>query len=83
MAGLDPKVADELLDKLSSDNAFRELFEDDPVAALASLGVHDWDSTDKLHVTRLADKQVIADARDQLRAALLAGLGNIPHKLES
>ena len=33
---LDPKVADKLLDKLSTDNDFRRLFKSDPAAALWS-----------------------------------------------
>ena len=37
-APLDPKVADRLLDLLSTDNAFRRLFKKDPQAALAQAG---------------------------------------------
>ena len=37
-APLDPKVADKLLDLLSTDNAFRRLFKKDPQAALAKVG---------------------------------------------
>lgn len=37
-APLDPKVADRLLDLLSTDNAFRRLFKKDPQAALAQVG---------------------------------------------
>ena len=37
-APLDPKVADKLLDKLSTDNEFRRLFKKDPAAALAKVG---------------------------------------------
>ena len=35
---LDPRVADKLLDLLSTDNEFRRLFKKDPVAALAKVG---------------------------------------------
>lgn len=35
---LDPKIADQLLDKLSNDNTFRRQFKKDPAAALATLG---------------------------------------------
>lgn len=35
---LDPKVADKLLDLLSTDNEFRRLFKKDPLAALAKVG---------------------------------------------
>lgn len=37
-APLDPKVADKLLDLLSTDNEFRRLFKKDPQAALAKAG---------------------------------------------
>lgn len=37
-APLDPKVADKLLDLLSTDNEFRRLFKKDPQAALAKVG---------------------------------------------
>jgi putative modified peptide len=36
--GLDPKVADKLLDKLGTDNDFRRLFKKDPAAALVKVG---------------------------------------------
>lgn len=37
-APLDPQIADKLLDLLSTDDAFRELFSSDPQAALAQAG---------------------------------------------
>jgi putative modified peptide len=37
-AALDPKVADRLLDLLSTDNEFRRLFKKDPQAALVTAG---------------------------------------------
>lgn len=37
-APLDPKVADKLLDLLSTDNEFRRLFKKDPEAALSQVG---------------------------------------------
>ena len=37
--GLDPVLADILLEKLSTDDAFRERFQENPGNALASLGV--------------------------------------------
>jgi len=37
-APLDPKVADKLLDLLSTDNEFRRLFKKDPEAALLKVG---------------------------------------------
>ena len=41
MKGLDPKVADRLLDLLSTDDAFRELFQKNPAAALRQVGPRD------------------------------------------
>ena len=37
-APLDPKVADKLLDLLSTDNEFRRLFKKDPLSALIKVG---------------------------------------------
>lgn len=37
-APLDPKIADKLLDLLSTDNEFRRLFKKDPYAALTKVG---------------------------------------------
>lgn len=49
-APLDPKVADKLLDLLSTDNEFRRLFKKDPLAALAKVGHKP--SKDELAATR-------------------------------
>lgn len=79
---LDPKLADRLLDLLSSDNAFRRQFKKDPQAALASLGA----TTTKAcaSVKAIAPKQEIAASREQLRSHLLeAGAFNTPHCFEA
>src|SRR5690606_31268029 len=67
-----PAVIDELLDRLSSDDAFRALFASDPRAALATIG-YAADAADPLlcaQTTVLASKAEIAAARDALRAHL-------------
>jgi putative modified peptide len=83
MANLDPKVVDTLLDRLSSDDEFRALFEKDAAAALAELGVDSWPRVGELKVSRLADKAVIAESREYLRKVMVENLYNIPHKLEA
>ncbi len=83
MAGLAPSVADVLLDKLSTDDEFRDLFESDPGAALSELGHTPGEEVSCLVVEQLADKAVIAQARDEIRSMLLGALTNIPHKLEA
>lgn len=83
---LHKKVVDKLLDKLSSDNAYRELFKRDPKAALVQAG---WEPTTDpadaaeeqtavsaggcLSMTAgadLASMQEISDARDTIAADL-------------
>lgn len=46
-APLDPKLADRLLDLLSSDDAFRQLFQLSPQAALRSIGYEPPSSSDR------------------------------------
>lgn len=82
-AGLDPDVVDVLLEKLSTDDAFRAQFHADPVQALASLGVADaaamlgqtpqpGDNFYCMTTTALASKDEIASARARLQAHLAA-----------
>src|SRR5690606_1881688 len=69
---LDPAVANELLDRLASDDAFRDLFSSDPPAALSSLG-NEVSAEETLSCRRtnvLASKDEIASARDALRTRL-------------
>ena len=70
-APLDPKVADKLLDKLSTDNEFRRLFKKDPAAALAKVG-HVIPAGQALgacsQVTHIAPKSEIVAAREAVRS---------------
>ena len=70
---IDPAVVDELLDRLSSDDGFRDLFATDPRAALAQIG-HVVPADDPLlcaQTTVLASKEEIAAARKALRTHLV------------
>lgn len=79
--------ADALLAKLSSDDAYRELFQRDIAAAFAQLpgqpappeGLTEGCCLQPLD---LASKQQISDARDALRSALTSMVQHIPHLLE-
>jgi putative modified peptide len=72
------RVVDELLDKLSSDDSFREQFAADPRAALASLGDENARSAVPgargawtcLTVSKLASKEQISAGRQELRRQL-------------
>jgi len=99
-APLDPKVADKLLDLLSTDNEFRRLFKKDPQAALAQAGHPEAKAAlaakrkgespasalmtaSCCQVQRIAPKADIQKARDELKAMLLAGLGQTPPMLDA
>ena len=76
-----PEVADKLLDKLSTDQAFRDLFEKNPRAALRAVG-HETPEADRdvkghdpvLCCYNLKDKLASTDSiragRDKMKAAL-------------
>lgn len=77
---LSEQMVDKLLDKLSSDNEFRAVFQKSPRIALAYLG-HDAaayaSDTDKgawacLHCTELASAASIKKSRDALRTQMLS-----------
>lgn len=72
-APLEPKIADKLLDKLSTDNEFRRLFKKDPTAALATLG-HKLAAGQSvggcMQVTSIAPKAAIAASRETLKSHL-------------
>lgn len=77
---LSPKTVDYLLDKLSTDDAFRELFVADPRSALkqagyetpeGKVGVAGSDAVMCSQVSRLASKQEIQAARQSLKSQLL------------
>lgn len=78
-------IVDELLDALATDDSFRELFARNPEAAFERLG---YPPTPEQLVCckpgKLADKAVIADARDEMREKLILGeLAYIPNKLDA
>lgn len=94
-APLDPKVADKLLDLLSTDNEFRQLFKKDPLAALVKAGHRGPPFTPPgppgtrppvmcLSVNYIAPKQEVAVAREELKRYLTsqAYLTN-PHCFEA
>jgi putative modified peptide len=76
---LSHKTINTLLDKLSSDDDFRALFQKSPREALAKCGHKaSLESNDKasgvwacLQATQLASKEVIAKSREALRTQLL------------
>lgn len=78
-------IVDQLLDRLSSDDLFRAQFEKDPRAALARLGYDAAaDETMCLGTTQLADKQVILETREEMRALLVLGnLSFIPNRWDA
>lgn len=92
---LDPKVADALLERLSTDDGFRERFSRDPRSALAEVGgattVTTSSDTEEhapamgcLSVSQLASKEEIAKARDELRSHLTSNLSQTnPHCFEA
>ncbi|KFN43963.1 NHLP-related RiPP peptide [Arenimonas oryziterrae] len=79
---LSPKVVDALLDKLSSDDDFRALFQKNPRAALRQVG-HVTPEEDRdvrgadpvlccYNLHGLADKETIKQGRSRIHAALVA-----------
>jgi putative modified peptide len=78
---LDPKVADKLLNKLSTDNDFRRLFKKDPAAALVKVG-HPKDAAALTggccQIDSIAPKAQIAKVRDELKTMLTTGLSMGP-----
>lgn len=82
-APFDPAVADRLLDLLSSDDAYRALFEREPRVALAQIGHVLADGEDCTFGIQLASKAVIAGAREEVKAMLLVGLNQTVPRLDS
>jgi putative modified peptide len=83
-AQLSKAVASKLLDKLSSDDAFRTQFQKDPVAALTQVGASDADAKACgacLKVSKLADKAAIKASGQELTSMLTAAMSYQPHKL--
>ena len=85
-APLDPKVADKLLDLLSTDNEFRRLFKKDPKAALVKAGLKEQSAAAAVagccQLERIAPKADVVQARAALREMLLGGLSQTPIQLD-
>ncbi len=83
---LPPALVDALLDKLATDDAFREAFARDPRSALSSLAgaveLQGFTAWSCLTVSRLASKEEIARDRQLLRSQLCSALRDIPHRLD-
>lgn len=82
-------VVDRLLDRLASDDDFRDQFKRDPRTALTSLlpeggtaALADFSAWSCLSVRELASKDEIARDRDLLRSQLCSTLLDIPHRLD-
>ncbi|HYG07576.1 MAG TPA: NHLP-related RiPP peptide [Stenotrophomonas sp.] len=80
-SNLSAEIADRLLDKLATDDAFRAAFRADPAAALGTLGYSrpteeaaaTLDPFSACVVQDLASKEAILAAREQLKKALMVG----------
>lgn len=83
---LEPALALELTRRLSQDDEFRDLFRQNPVAALIQVGLSP-DRADALRVCckvgRLASKQAILEAQQEIQTMLTAGLGQIVPALDA
>ncbi len=71
MAKLSSDVVDRLLDKLSSDDQFRSSFQNNPRAALDSIGASDVDCGECMHPQNLASKEQLQQSRQIFRDSLL------------
>jgi putative modified peptide len=86
-----PKIVDALLDKLSTDDAFRDRFQADPRAALASLGDEEARNAPPdapgawacCKVTKLASKEAITASRAELTKQLSGAVMFTPFKLQA
>jgi len=83
---LDPSVADKLLELLSTDDDFRELFVTDSTSALAKVGYSEPENAtiECTSVTSLAPKEEIAAAHEQLKKYMTSQLAlHDPHCFEA
>jgi len=83
---LDPKVADKLLELLSTDNDFRARFEKDPTTAVQSLGhtVPEGVQLSCMDTTMMASKEEIAAARETIKDFLTSAAAySNPHCFEA
>jgi putative modified peptide len=82
---LPAQVVDQLLDLLSTDDSFRELFERNPEAAFERLGYPP--TPGQLECCKpgvLASKESIEQTRDEMRQAMLLGsLAQIPNRWDA
>lgn len=82
----DPAVADKLLELLSTDNDFRELFEKDPVAAVRKAGhdIPEGTAMACMATVQVAPKEEIAEARVMIKDFLTSAAAyNNPHCFEA
>jgi putative modified peptide len=69
------KVVSALLDKLGSDDAFRDLFQSNPAEALRQVGAPEPEDCARcLKIKKLADKKTIKAASDELKTHLAGTL---------
>ncbi|MEO8670368.1 MAG: NHLP-related RiPP peptide [Tahibacter sp.] len=80
---LTAKQVDQLLDALSSDDRFRDLFSRDPAAAMEELGLPAAFATCCAKTKTLASKEAIRSSRAVLEAQLLGTLAHNPHSLDA
>ena len=85
-APLNPKIADKLLDLLSTDDGFRERFAADPSIALAEVGhaLPEGVTPICMSTELLATKEEIAAVREQLKSHLMSASAYfVPHCMEA
>jgi putative modified peptide len=82
---LPAQVVDQLLELLSTDDSFRELFERNPEAAFERLGYPPTPGQlECCKPRKLADKDAIAATADEMRGLMLLGsLSFIPNKWDA
>ncbi len=73
---------DAILDRLATDDQFREQMLGDPVGALGSMGIT-IDPADVPAVRSLPSKDSLQADRDAIKAALPGNVGMFPHILSS
>jgi putative modified peptide len=98
-APLEPKIADRLLDLLGTDDGFRDLFRDDPLAALRTIGYEsptpgkmtacglmpavELEPFAECKVQHLASKADILSAREEIKSMLTRGLAHTTPQLDA
>lgn len=98
-APLDAKIADRLLDLLSTDDSFREHFRSDALGALRTIGYESplpgkmtacglmpeaaLEPFKDCKAQELASKRAISEAREEIRGMLLRGLNQTTPRLDT